>query len=139
MSIYWFISFIVLIILELVTINLVSIWFAIGAIAAMFVSFFTKSITIQLLVFIVVSIIALFITKPIIKKVKSKEIIPTNFDRLIGKEAIVIKSINKNEFGEVKIFGTIWTAYSEKKIEKGSKVKVLAIDGVKLIVKEEEN
>lgn len=138
MAIFWFVTFIVLLIIEIVTINLVSIWFAIGAIASMITSFFTNSIFIQLIVFIIVSLISLLITKPIIKKIKSKEIIPTNLDRVIGKSAIVTKEIKKDKYGEVKVLGSIWTACSDRDIDLGEKVKVLSIEGVKLIVKIEE-
>lgn len=138
MAIYWFVTFIILLIIEIVTINLVSIWFAIGAIASMITSFFTNSIFIQLIVFIIVSLISLLITKPIIKKIKSKEIIPTNLDRVIGKSAIVTKEIKKDKYGEVKVLGSIWTACSDADIDLGEKVKVLSIEGVKLIVKLEE-
>lgn len=138
MAIYWFVTFIILLIIEIVTINLVSIWFAIGAIASMITSFFTNSIFIQLIVFIIVSLISLLITKPIIKKIKSKEIIPTNLDRVIGKSAIVTKEIKKDKYGGVKVLGSIWTACSDTDIDLGEKVKVLSIEGVKLIVKIEE-
>lgn len=138
MAIKWFIAFIVLLVIELVTINLVSIWFAIGAIASMLTSFFTDSIVIQLIVFIIISLISLAITKPLMKKVKAKEVIPTNLDRVIGKSAIVTKKITKDKYGEVKVLGNIWTACSDATIDVSQKVKVLAIDGVKLIVKVEE-
>ncbi len=138
MAIYWFIAFVILLVIEIATINLVSIWFAIGAIAAMFTAFFTKSIFIQMIIFIIVSLISLVITKPLIKKVKNKEVVPTNSDRIIGKRATVIKTIDKDEYGEVKVYGNVWTACSDSRIEIGTKVKVLSIDGVKLIVKKEE-
>jgi membrane protein implicated in regulation of membrane protease activity len=139
MTIGWFISFIILLFIELVTINLVTIWFAIGAVFAMIISFFTDSILIQLLVFLIVSFITLLVTKPLIKKFKSNVITPTNSDRVIGKSGDVIKAIERNKYGEVKIFGNVWTATSDEVIEVGSRVKVLAIDGVKLIVKKEED
>jgi len=138
MSIFWFSAFIFLLIVELITINLVSIWFAIGAIAAFGSSFVFDSIIIQTVVFIVVSIISLLVTKPLIKKFKLSETVPTNLDRVIGREAIVTKEITKDYYGEVKVLGTVWTACCEKKVEVGTKVKVLAIDGVKLIVRKEE-
>lgn len=92
MSIYWIILFLVLLLIELATVNLVSIWFAIGSLAAFITSFFTDSILIQLLIFVVISVVSLFITLPIVKKFKSKEkIVPTNLDRVIGKEVDVVK------------------------------------------------
>ena len=138
MALEWFIAFIVLIFIELVTVNLLNIWFAIGALAAIVTTFFTDSIFIQVVVFIVVSLLSLLITKPLIKKFRKFDVVPTNSDRVIGKIGEVVKDIKLNEYGEVKIFGNVWTASSKKSIEVGSKVKVLAIEGVKLIVEEEK-
>lgn len=139
MSVYWIILFLVLLLIELVTVNLVSIWFAIGSLVAFITSFFTDSILIQLLVFVVVSIVSLFVTLPMVKKFKDKEkIVPTNLDRVIGKEAEVVKEIKPNHYGEVQVFGTTWTATSKDTLDVGEKVKVLKMDGVKLIVEREE-
>ena len=135
----WFIVFLIMLVIEIVTVNLVSIWFAIGALAAMLTAYFTESIVIQIVVFIVVSILTLIITKPLVKKFKGFDITPTNSDRVIGKTGEVTKSIGKNNYGEVKIFGYTWTATSKEELKVGDKVKVLSIDGVKLIVEKEEN
>jgi len=139
MVIGWFIAFIILLIIELATVNLVTIWFAIGAVAAIISTIFTDSIAIQAIVFGVVSLVSLLITKPLIKKFKGFEVEPTNSDRVIGKTGEVTKKISSNKYGEVKIFGNTWTATSEEELDVGQKVKVLSIDGVKLIVKKEEN
>lgn len=139
MAIYWIILFLVLLLIELATVNLVSIWFAIGAIAAFITSFFTDSALLQLLVFVVVSVVSLIIMLPVVKKFKSKEkFVPTNLDRLIGKEAEVTKEISSNHYGEVRIFDEIWTASSDCTLNVGEKVIVEKIDGVKLIVKKGE-
>lgn len=138
MALIWFIAFVILLIIEMVTINLVSIWFAIGAIASMITTFITDSILIQIVVFLIVSVISLLLTKPLMKKFKKFDFQPTNSDRVIGKIGEVVKKISKNEYGEVKVFGNIWTATSDDVIDVGSKVKVVSIDGVKLIVKKEE-
>jgi len=138
MVIGWFIAFVILLIIELVTVNLVTIWFAIGAVAAIITTIFTDSILIQSIVFVVVSVIALLITKPLIKKFKKFEVEPTNSDRVIGKVGDVTKKIEKNKYGEVKVYGNTWTASSKGVIEVGERVRVLSIDGVKLIVEKEE-
>ena len=135
----WFIAFIVLLFIELITVNLVTIWFAIGAVAALITTIFTDSVLIQSIVFIVVSAVALVIMKPIMKKFKVFNITPTNSDRVIGKVGEVTKKIDTNEYGEVKIFGNTWTATSDEVIDVGERVKVQSIEGVKLIVKKEEN
>lgn len=139
MSLFWFILFIMLLLIEIVTVNLVSIWFALGSISALIATFFTDSLFIQVLVFVLVSIVTLLVTKPLIKKFRKVEVIPTNLDRVIGKKGVVIKKISPDEFGEVKVLGTVWTAVSDSDIEVGSNVLVEKIDGVKLIVFEEEN
>lgn len=134
----WFIAFVILLIIELVTINLVTIWFAAGAVAAMISTIFTDSLFIQSLIFLGVSFLSLLVTKPFLSKFKKFDIEATNLDRVIGKTGEVVKKIGTNQYGEVKIFGNVWTASSKKSIEVGSKVKVLAIEGVKLIVEEEK-
>lgn len=134
----WFIAFLILLFIELATVNLVSIWFAIGSLAAFITTFFTDNIIIQVGVFIVVSIISLILTKPIIKKFKANEVVPTNSDRVIGKRAEVVKKITEDEYGEVRVLGNVWTAVAKETFEVGQKVKVKAIDGVKLVVCKEE-
>ena len=139
MVFWWFIAFLVFVFIELITVTLVTIWFAIGAIAAVITTFFTDSIVIQSIVFVVVSVLSLIITKPLVKKFKKFEITPTNSDRVIGKIGEVTKKISPNKYGEVKVFDSVWTAKSEDSIEEGEKVKVLSIEGVKLIVMKESD
>ena len=134
----WFILFLILLFIELITVNLVTIWFVVGALAAMIASLLTDNITIEVIVFIVVSIVSLIITKPFIKKLRTRKITPTNLDRVIGKTGVVTKDITKDSYGEVKVEGSIWTATSKTKINKGSQIEVLKIDGVKLVVEKKK-
>ncbi len=136
MTLFWLVLFIILSLFEFATINLVSIWFAIGAIITTFVSLATDNFMIHLAVFTLSSIILLFLTKPFVKKLKNKEVVPTNLDRVIGKIGVVTDKIKKDEIGEVKVLGKRWSAYSDKEIEENSKVKILSINGVKLKVEE---
>lgn len=136
MTLFWLVLFIVLALVELATVNLVSIWFAIGAVITAFVSLEIDNLMIHLAVFTISSILLLLITKPLVKKLKKKETIPTNLDRVIGKTGIVTEDILKDEIGEVKVLGKRWSAYSDKEIKKDNKVKVLSINGVKLKVEE---
>ena len=138
MVIGWFIAFVILLVIELVTVNLVTIWFAIGAVAAIITTIFTDSILIQCIVFTVVSVISLLITKPLIKKFKKFEVEPTNSDRVIGKVGEVTQKIGRNKYGEVKVYGNTWTASSKQVINVDERVKVLSIDGVKLVVEKEK-
>lgn len=141
MSFIWMISFIVLVLIEIFTINLVTIWFAIGALVSFFVSLCTENIGLEILIFIVVSLITLLFTKKAVNKIKDKEMIPTNLDRVIGQIGIVTEKIKPLEPGEVKVDGKKWTAIADEEIDINDEVKILSINGVKLKVekKKEEN
>ncbi len=138
MAIYWFGLCLFLIFVEICTVDLVSIWFAIGAFLTMLASFVTDSLMVQVTVFALSSLIALLITKPLVKKMKKTEVIPTNYDRVLGQRAEVTKKITEDSYGEVKVLGSIWTAVSNSVMEVGEKVIVERVDGVKLVVKKEE-
>ena len=138
MAFCWLIAFLVFLTIEMITINLVSIWFAIGAIVSMGLAYFTNNVLIQMIVFIVVSLVTLLITKPLVKKFKKVDFVPTNSDRVIGKVGEVTKRIPPDEYGEVKVYGTVWTAFSDDVLNVGDKVIITNIEGVKLIVKKEE-
>lgn len=136
MTLFWLVLFVILALFELATVNLVSIWFAIGAIIATFVSLVTDNIMIHLAVFTITSILLLLLTKPFVKKIKRKDVVPTNLDRVIGKVGVVTEKIEKDGIGEVKVLGKRWSAYSDKEIKENCKVKILSINGVKLKVEE---
>ncbi len=138
MTLFWGVLFLLFVVIELATVNLVTIWFAVGALVSLFVSYFVDNVIIQTAVFIVVSLISLLLTKPILRKFKVVNFEPTNSDRFIGKKGDVVKRITPKEKGEVKVLGTIWTATSDETLEVGDEIEVLKIDGVKLIVKKEE-
>ena len=132
----WIIIFLVLLFIELVTINLVSIWFALGALFAFILSLFVSNTTWQIATFVGVSFISLLLTKDFVKKLRGNKVIATNLDRVIGQIGVVTEEVNKLEPGEVKVDGKRWSAVSNHKIKVGSKVEILSIDGVKLNVKE---
>ncbi|MCI8548369.1 MAG: NfeD family protein [Bacilli bacterium] len=138
MAFFWLGLFVVLLIIEICTINLVSIWFAIGAFVSFFVSMFTENIFIQGSVFLVVSLLTLLVTKPFIKKMKFQNV-RTNLDRVVGMEGVVTEEISKFEIGEVKVDGKRWSAKSDSSISVGDVVEIERIDGVKLIVKKKES
>lgn len=136
----WAVAFVILIIIEIATVNLVSIWFAIGALAAYVTSCLTDSVIMQVLVFIVISVITLIITKPLAKKfVKpNSDAKKMNTLRIIGKIGIVTRPIAKDLDGEVKVDGKFWTAIADSDIEKGTKIEVQELKGIKLVVKKKE-
>ncbi len=134
MSTLWFILFFIFLVVEVATVGLVSIWFCFGSIFALIASFLTDNVIIQLLVFVVFSLISFLIFKPFLSKFKLVKKEATNYDKYIGKTGIVTKEITNDKFGEVKVDGSVWTAKSNKKIKVDEKIKVLDIEGVKLIV-----
>lgn len=139
MPFLWLGIAIVLGIVEVCTAQLVSIWFVIGAFvtAVCAATFLREYIFLQIIVFIAVSVIALLLTKPVVKKLKSFNKTKTNADRNIGKTAIVIADIdNTSATGLVEVNGSRWSARASKgeKISAGTTVKVEEIQGVKLIV-----
>ncbi|MBN2697024.1 MAG: NfeD family protein [Bacilli bacterium] len=136
MILIWFGLIIFAGVIEAATMDLTSIWFAAGSFVALIVAiFFGEEIIIQAIVFIVVSTLLLLGLRPLFKEYIRKNEIKTNADKLIGKTATCLKAIKDGERGEVKIDGKIWTAVANEDISVEEKVEVLAIDGVKLVVK----
>lgn len=137
--IFWLVLVIILSFVEAATVNLVSIWFVASGIVAMILSFFIEDIAIVSTIFAILGIVLLIITRPIVNKLKSKDNVKTNLDRIIGEDAIVTQDIVKNEVGEVKVDGKRWSAISKNICLKGDIVKILRIDGVKLVVEKESD
>lgn len=135
--IFWLVLVIVLSCVEIATVSLVSIWFVASGIVAMILSFFIEDTAIITTIFILLGIFLLVISRPIVNKLRSKDNEKTNLDRIIGETAIVTEDIKKNVVGEVKVDGKRWSAVSKENCLKGDTVKVLKIDGVKLIVEKE--
>lgn len=135
----WVVLLFVFIVVEAFTAGVVSIWFAVGALAAFISSLFNMSIMWQLVVFVVVSAVTLVSTRPIIKKWLNVKITKTNVDAILGRTGVVTEPIFQNEFGEIKVEGVRWTAKlaGEGPIERGELVEVIAVEGVKLIVKKQ--
>lgn len=134
----WLIIMTILIVLEVGTINLVSIWFIASAFISLILSFFIDSFLIEFAVFVILGLILMILTRPILIKKFGTANAKTNLDRVIGEKGIVTEDIPKNGIGEVKIDGKRWSAISKTKIEKDSIVIIESIDGVKLHVRKEE-
>ena len=139
-SVFWLIAMVILIVIEIMTLGLSTIWFAFGALVAFIASLFGASIALQVVLFIVVSIISLILTRPMAVRFLDKGLVKTNVDSLIGKHAIVEEDIsNIQETGLIKINGLEWMARTREEqdiVKKGSIVSIICIDGAKLIVKE---
>jgi membrane protein implicated in regulation of membrane protease activity len=137
----WLALTVVFLVIEGVTAQLVTIWFAVGSLGAFITALAAPDNWIlQIAVFAVLSAVALVCTRPLVRKITSSKKQPTNADMLIGREAIVTEDIdNVLGTGAVKASGREWTARSESDntgYRKGTMVHVVRIEGVKLIVKE---
>ena len=134
---FWIGAMVLFLIVEGLTVGLVSMWFAVGSLAAMICAMLDVEIWIQIVVFLAVSALALCLTRPLAKKFINGKKQPTNADMIIGKECKVTETIdNFAGTGAVYVDGKTWTARSENNevIEKDESVYALRIEGVKLIV-----
>lgn len=141
MILIWIAGIVAFIVLEAVTYQLVSVWFALGAIFAVIAMAAGADFTVQMIIFIAVSGICLLCLRPVSKKLLKNEGERTNADSLIGKEVIITKEINNLiSAGEGKVNGMTWTLRSEDNsvIGEGETAVVTAIEGVKLIVKRKD-
>ena len=137
MTTFWIIAMVVCLVIEAVTVGIVSVWFAIGALFAMVTAMLGANLWVQITVFLVVSAIALYFTRPLVKKFVNNKVEPTNADMLIGKECRVVETIdNLSGTGAAYVDGKTWTARTvdEEIIPEGQLVKAERIEGVKLIV-----
>ena len=137
----WLVAIIAFTILEGLTYQIISIWFAVGAVGALIAVLFHASLPIQLAVFVVISVLCIVFTRPLFKKIIAGRIEKTNVDVIIGKTALVTADIdNIAGKGSVKINGLEWSARTadNSKMSIGEKVIVEKVDGVKLIVKKSE-
>ena len=134
----WVIILVGTLIVEVVTFgNLISVWFSIGALAAYFAYLLGLNFPVQLAVFIVVSILSLLAVRPLAANYFRGNIVATNADRIIGQHTTLVKAIKSNEWGEVNVYGTVWSVaeLSNQPLDAGTIVEVVAIEGAKLIVK----
>ena len=138
MTIVWTAAIILFGIVEAVTAGLVSIWFVGGALAALISAFLGAPLWLQIVLFLVVSAIALAMTRPLLKKITTANVEATNADRVLGTVAKVTETIdNENSVGAVYVDGKTWSARSvdETVIPAGSLVHIERMQGVKLLVK----
>ena len=132
-SLVWLILLIAFVVVEALTVSLVSIWFAAGAVAALIVSGFTSSWLVQFAVFAVVSAVAA--TRPLVKKRMTARRVPTNADINVGRKAQVLVEVTPDVTGRVRLDGVDWNARSEQTIPAGSLCVVLSVDGATLTVR----
>lgn len=130
----WLAVFIITVVIEFMTVEFVSVWFSIASIPALILALFNQNPWLQLIVFFLLSILLLAVTRPLVVKYLRRNIVDTNVDAYVGKIALVTSKITDIEAGLVKFEGLVWTAVSSESIPEGSKVRILAIEGNKLIV-----
>lgn len=139
----WLIILVVLVVIEIFTLGLTTIWFAGGALVAIVVAALGGPIWLQVLAAIIVSAVLLFFTRPVAVKYFNRDRERTNAESLVGRQAIVISEINNLQgIGQVTINGMEWTARTiadGQVIKPGEVVIIRGINGVKLLVEREES
>ena len=141
MSIIWIIAIIVFVIAEAITYQLVTIWFAIGALGALVCSVLGIGVPMQIAVFLVLSIAALLFLRPVSKKYLKNKTEKTNVDSLVGMDVLITEDVNNvTGTGKGKLCGMEWTVRSadNSQIGAGETAVVEKIEGVKLIVSRKE-
>ena len=135
-SIVWLVLLVAFLIVEGLTVSLVSTWFAGGALAALLVSLFPAPVWLQVTVFLVVSAVLLCLLRPLVKKRLKPGLVATNVDSLVGQLCLVTEAIDPMEGGRVKVGDVTWSARTEgsQTIPAGEKVRILKIQGVKVFV-----
>ena len=142
---FWLAVIILFLVIEMITVSLVSIWFVGGALAAFLAVYFTDTMWIQVVAFLAVSVVLLVLLRPLARKlsVKQKDQMISGAKAMIGKQAIVTEEIDSvHAKGAVQVNGQYWTAKTklfEDKIPKDTIVDIIDVDGVKLIVRPAEN
>ena len=136
---FWLAMAILMTIMEFIIPGLATIWFALGAVVMIPLSLLPIQFAIQIVIFLVISVVLLIFTRPFaMKKLKANRE-KTNVDALAGKSALVVKPISKYEKGEVKVGGIVWTARSEDEtpLKKGEECFVIRIEGATAVVGKE--
>ena len=137
MWLVWLIIAVVFLVVEAMTVEIVSIWFTAASIVSMILALCNLDLAWQIGGFAVTSILLIIFTRPLVAKYLQKNESKTNVESLIGNVATVTKVILPDDRGEVKVKGQYWLAIStdNKEIKENTKVSILAIEGAKLIVK----
>ena len=134
----WLIASAIMFLLEIFTVGFLLFFPAVGAFLAFLCALFGASLQVQVIIFVLSSILLILFIRPIITKVFKSNNVKMNSQSVIGKNGVVIKEINTLKGkGQVKVTGEVWSAISadDEEIEEGATVIVLRIEGVKLVVK----
>lgn len=142
MMIFWLIILIMFIGVEALTMGLTTIWFAGGALIAVFAAILGAPVWVQIILFFGVSLLLLFFTRPVAVRYFNRDRVKTNVESMVGRQAIVTSEIdNIQGIGQVTVGGQEWSARScddKRRIAVGTVVNIAAVNGVKLIVSPDE-
>lgn len=133
----WLVVAIIMVVVEAASIQLMAVWFALGAVVAMVPALMGASLWTQFWVFLIVSILALVGTRPFVKKVLKMKQVRTNADSMVGRVGVVVEEIpDAGALGRVDLAGQLWSAISDDggPIPVGEKVLIKSIEGVKVVV-----
>lgn len=133
----WILIAVIFAIIEGFTMGLTTIWFTVGGVCACIVALAGGPLLLQVIVFLIVSIILLYFTRPLAEKRLKIGHEKNNIDKIIDKTCLVTATIEPYHTGQVKLDGMIWTAVTNDNMEtlkKGELVKVVKVEGVKLVV-----
>jgi len=136
-ALVWIFIAVIFAVIEALTMGLTTIWFSAGAVCAAVASMLHAHMLMQVIVFLVVSVVLLYFTKPLAEKKLRIGQEKTNADALIGRKGLVVAEIAPYQTGLVKVDGQVWTAIgmtNDTRIEIGTEVTITKIQGVKLIV-----
>ena len=133
----WGIIFLGTLVLEIVTSDIDSIWFTASSVVCLILSIFVSTWWIQVIVFVVLSVVLIIATRPITKKMMDREIISTNADKVIGQTGVITQAFEGDSVGEVRIEGQLWRCINRDQLSfsDGEKVKIEGISGNKVVIK----
>lgn len=136
-AIFWLIAMVVFMVAEGLTVTLVSIWFAVGSLAAIFVALFGGNVIVQVFVFLGVSVLLLACLRSVVRRYLNPHLIHTNVDSVVGCEGVVTSDVNNvAALGQVEINGLSWSARSTtgEPLREGVRIRVDKVEGVKVFV-----
>lgn len=135
---FWLGLFVVALIIEIITSDMISIWFSLASIPSFIIALLNGHLIWQIISFIIFTACLLLLTRPVVKKYLKTNEIKTNVDAMIGMIVTVVKEIKPNEIGRVVVRAIDWAAISKDTISVGEHARVLDVDGNKLIVEKIE-
>lgn len=137
----WITVFTITLFIEFNTADITTIWFCVSALVSFFLALFDVNYLLQIIIFSVLSILLVYITRPLTKKIMNKTLIRTNADKIITQIGVVTKEISDDEIGEVKVNNELWRAVSvdSSNINVGEKVSIVSFNGNKVVVSKIKN